>query len=113
MDEPMGEARLGPRTLVTLAIAASFAIGAAIVQVPTSLGVEAPRPVFGEPDLSSSEYIWRVWWRARDNLINVNPQWLVTGSLLALLAVFAAGTLAAIWIVTGPPTDDDLTTTDG
>jgi hypothetical protein len=46
-------------------------------------------------------------------LIDVEPQWLVTGGLIALLVVFAAGMLLAIWLVTGPPTSDDTTPADG
>jgi len=115
------------RVIFTLAIAAVFAFAVCLVRIPTSLGVKVPRPStdttgnettttiasIAEPDLSGHEYIWRVWWQARDDLINVEPQWLVTGGLIALLAIFALGMLLAIWLVTGPPTGDEVPAPDG
>jgi hypothetical protein len=113
MSETDRQSWFSPRTVFTLIVGLLFAVAVALIEVPTSLGVKVPRPDFGQPDLSGSERIWRVWWRARDDLIDVEPQWLVTGGLIALLVVFAAGMLLAIWLVTGPPTSDDTTPADG
>ena len=97
----------------TLAVVLLFALATALIEVPTSLGVRVPRPAIGQPDLSGSERIWRVWWRARDDLIDVSAQWLVTSGLLVLLAIFAVGMATAIWLVTGPQRDDDVLPRDG
>ena len=113
MTDTNRHARLSPRLVTTAVIGAIFAAIVGLVKVSTSLGVMVPEPVLGQPDLSGSEYIWRVWWRARDDLIDVSPQWLVTTGLIALLTIFVAGMLLAIWIVCGPPTSDDITPTDG
>ena len=59
-------------------------------------------------DTSGNEQIWRVWWRARDDYVQLDQQWLVTLGLCMLLAVFVIGVLAAIWIALSPqaePTD--------
>lgn len=115
MTDAVRQTGRSARAVVTLTIAAIIAAAIAFVRVPTSLGVKAPRPetIFTEPDLSGREYIWRVWWRARDDLIDAQPQWLVTGGLIAILAVFAFGMLLAVWLVTGPPTRDEAPTRDG
>lgn len=112
--EPHPESRPAIRKVITFGMAALFAAAVTFIRVPTTLGVQVPRPetLFTEPDLSSSEYIWRVWWRARDDLVDVDPQWLVTAGLLAILAVFAAGMVTAIWLVTGPLTGEDLAPSD-
>jgi hypothetical protein len=78
-----------------------------LVRVPTTLGVTVPETqIFGfDPagaDPSSHEHIWRVWWRARDDFISVHPQWLLSAGLLALLALFVIGLLAAIWFALSP-----------
>lgn len=107
----------GPRLAFTAAVGAIFAVAIAFVRVPTSLGVQAPEPAsfFVERDLSGREYIWRVWWRARDDLIDVNPQWVVTAGLVAMLALFAVGAILAIWLVTKPIpiSDDEAAPADG
>ena len=104
---------LSSRTLYTVVVGLLFVLAVTVIEVPTTLGVKVPQPVFGEQDLSGRERIWRVWWRARDDLIDAEPQWLVTAGLIALLAVFAVGTLFAIWLVTGPPSSDDTDPADG
>ena len=104
---------LSSRTLFTVLVGLMFALAIAVIEVPTSLGVKVPQPVFGEQDLSGRERIWRVWWRARDDLLDAEPQWMVTAALIVLLLVFAVGTLLAIWLVTGPPTAYDTNPADG
>lgn len=129
-DHPLSRVsrvRSSSRSIFTLAIAAVFALAAVLLRIPTSLGVKVPRASTdttgnettttisstAESDLSGHEYIWRVWWRARDDLIDVEPQWLMTGGLIALLAIFAGGMLLAIWLVTKPLSDDDFALPDG
>ena len=114
-DDRMTRFGVSPRLAVTVAIGVLLAVAVALVRVPTSLGVKVPEPATfaTEPDMTVREYIWRVWWRARDDLIDVDPQWLVTAGLIALLVVFAAGTLLAIWLVSGVPADEDIARADG
>lgn len=80
------------------------------IYVPTRLGVQVPETAIPsiDPtsiDLTSRERIWRVWWRARGDFIDVNPQWIMTAGLFVLLAVFLIGVLAAIWIALSPESD--------
>ena len=70
----------------------------ALVRVPTHLGVEAPIN-----DKRGSEYLWRVWWRARDDMIDVSPSWLFGVVLMMALVVFLVGILAAYRIALSIP----------
>jgi len=91
----------------------SIALAAAAatwITVPTTLGVKVPETAISgfdqtSIDLTGHERIWRVWWRARDKFIDVHPQWIVTAGLIVLLAIFALGVLAAIWIALSPETE--------
>lgn len=88
---------------VTVLVAAGLI---ALVRVPTYLGVEAPTY-----DKRGNEYLWRVWWRARDDFVDVSPSWLLSLALLIALAVFVAAILAAYRIAlsipsSAPPRDD-------
>lgn len=83
----------------------------ALVRVPTHLGVkveEANRTAAfntGLRDYRGSEYLWRVWWRARDQFIDVGPSWLLGLALLAGLMVFLVGVLVAYRIALSLPSD--------
>ena len=115
MTESTNSSRFSPQLIATSIAAVAFAAFVGLVKVPTTLGVKVQQPNSStiEPDMTGKEYIWRVWWRARDDLIDFSPQWIVTAGLIALLAIFAAGMLLAIWLVTGPAKESDLTPTDG
>jgi hypothetical protein len=80
---------------------------AALVRVPTRLGVQVPEtrlPGFSPSlvDLSSNEHIWRVWWRARHEFISLHPPWLLTTGLALLLVIFVAGVLCLVWFALAP-----------
>lgn len=91
-------------------------IAAAILRVKTSLGVEALTSIGfnenGDPiyDKVGRDAIWEIWWRSRDGFISVSPQWLLTGALIGLLAVFCLALLAAVWIALSPSTTTETTT---
>jgi hypothetical protein len=102
MTESIARANRFDRRLIWCGAVAAAAVALSFVQVKTTLGVQVPetRIIGIDPslvDLSGQEPIWRVWWRARGEIVDVEPQWLVTTALTALLAVFAVGILAAIW----------------
>ena len=97
------------RDLRWLWCALVLAIGAALmlIRVPTTLGVKVPEtriPGYDQSliDLSSHEYVWQVWWRARGDYLTVHPRWIVSASLLVLLAIFVIALLAAIWFALSP-----------
>ena len=91
--------------IVAVALVVIAGVVLAMIRVKTSLGVKV-RPTYTVAgdyyDKTGREYIWRIWWRARDELFDVHEQWVVTIGLLTLCAVFAAALLGAIWIAMSP-----------
>lgn len=90
------------------ALATSLFIAFALVwRVPTYLGVEAPAW-----DKSGTEYVWRVWWRARDSMVQVEPGWLFTLFYLgAATLVVVAGSFAMWLILVRGAAEDDVAKT--
>jgi hypothetical protein len=92
------------------AVIALFGVIVSWIYVPTRLGVKVPETAIpgidaSTIDLTGRERIWRVWWRARDDFIEMDPQWIMTIGLIVLFAIFALGVLAAIWIALSPETE--------
>lgn len=91
-----------------VAIVALSMVIAALWRIKTLLGVEALTEIGTNPDGSpiydkvGRDAIWRIWWRSRDEFISVDPQWVLTAGLVALLAVFGLALLAAVWIALSP-----------
>ena len=88
----------------------------ALLRVPTHLGVKVEEANGTSRfrstvlDKSGNEYLWRVWWRARGEFVDVNPSWMLGAALLAGLMVFVVGIFAAYRIAlsipsTQPPRD--------
>jgi hypothetical protein len=80
---------------------------AAMIPVPTTLGVKVPETSMpgidpSQVDTSGNDQIWRVWWRARDDMIDASPQWMLTVVLTLLLALFVIALLAAVWFALAP-----------
>ena len=95
---------LNSRTVGCIAVAIAGLI-LSWIRIPTSLGVKvvATAGLGGiEYDKTGHERIWRVWWRARDDIFEVHAQWLLTAAFIAMLAVFLMCTLAAVWIALSP-----------
>jgi len=73
----------------------------ALVRVPTHLGVKVveanpnSEATLTSSDFRGSDYLWRVWWRARDDMVDMSPSWLLGLALLAGLGVFVVGVFAA------------------
>lgn len=96
---------------VVWALTALIATGlVALLRVSTHLGVKVVEAattrsgsIPSNLDFRGSEYVWRVWWRARDDLIDVSPSWLLTVVLLAGLVVFVVGIFAAYRIALSIP----------
>jgi hypothetical protein len=106
IDDRQSQTRLD-RRWVWCGLIALLGAAASWISVPTTLGVQVPETAISgiDPslvDTSGHERIWRVWWRARGEFIELDHQWLVTAGLIVLLAVFAIGTMAAIWIALTP-----------
>jgi hypothetical protein len=103
----MAQLRRFDRRVLWFGLIVLAATVAAFLRVPITLGIKVPETQIRglDPsliDVSSHERIWRVWWRARGDFIDVDPQWLLTAGLIVLFAVFVAGTLAAIWFALSP-----------
>ena len=86
---------------------ALVALVAALIRVPTKLGVQVPEtriPGFdvSQVNLNSHEHVWRVWWRARDDFVVIHPQWIVTALLAVTLVIFAASVLCLVWFALAP-----------
>ena len=83
---------------VTVLVAAALV---ALVRVPTHLGVKVvevnpdSEATLPSSDFRGSDYLWRVWWRARDDMVDVSPSWLLGLALLVGLVVFLVGIFAA------------------
>ena len=106
IDDGPIEHRLDRRWL-WCGVIALVALVAALIRVPTKLGVQVPEtriPGFdvSSADLSSHEQIWRVWWRARHDFISLHPQWVLTALLAVLLVIFAAGVICLVWFALAP-----------
>jgi len=73
----------------------------ALIRVPTHLGVKVveanpdSEATLTSSDFRGSDYLWRVWWRARHDMVDVSPSWLLGLALLGALVVFLIGVLAA------------------
>ena len=81
----------------------------ALLRVPTHLGVKVEEASSTSRfrqmvlDKSGNEYLWRVWWRARGEFVDVGSSWLLGVVLLAGLAVFVVGIFAALRIALSIP----------
>jgi uncharacterized membrane protein len=51
------------------------------------------------------EYIWRVWWRARDDMVDISPSWLLGAALILMLVAFGAAVIAAFRLALAIPPD--------
>lgn len=95
------------RRWIWCGVIALVALVAALIRVPTKLGVQVPEtriPGFdvSSADLSSHEHIWRVWWRARHDFISLHPQWLLTAGLAVLFVIFAVSVISLVWVALAP-----------
>ena len=94
------------RALATLVVAVAGA-GFALVRIPTTLGVKVPGMVdlYGitSYDKSGKDAIWRVWWRARDQIFHTHRQWAISAILASLLVIFVASALACVWFALAIP----------
>ena len=99
-SRPRVDARIAGIVLVAIA-----GLILALIRIPTSLGVRV-EPTTGiggfEYDKSGHERVWRVWWRARDDLFDLQTQWPLTAGLIVLFSIFVTGVLAAVWIALSP-----------
>ncbi len=90
-------ARRRVRWFVWAAGAALFSAFILLGRVHTRLGVEAP--VW---DKSGREYVWRVWWRARHQIVSFGPESAVTFVYIALAVAFIALCILAVWLALVP-----------
>jgi hypothetical protein len=80
-----------------------------LFKVNTYLGVKV-RPTFvsiggivsEQYDKRGQDYVWNVWWRARDEMLSLGPSWRFTVLMLILVALFVLGSAMVIWIAMVP-----------
>lgn len=92
------------RLAIWITLLAGFAAFASLARVTTNLGVEAP--VW---DKQGREYVWRIWWRARHQIVDFGPSWSFTLIYILLVLAFIALSVAAIWVALVP---DEQATSD-
>ena len=68
-----------------------------LARVHTRLGVEAPAL-----DKDGREYVWRSWWRARHDIVDIGPDAGVTVAYAGLALAFLALSGLACWVALVP-----------
>lgn len=76
---------------------AVFAAFSTLGRVHTHLGVKAVAW-----DKDGREYVWRVWWRARDDIIDLNPAWVFSGFYVVMIVAFLGLSALAFWLALVP-----------
>lgn len=117
VGEPFGGEAAKPaddnryRWIVWIVLLTVFAGFALLRQVTTNLGVEAP--VW---DKSGREYVWRIWWRSRHEIVDFGPAWGFTLVYIALALAFSVLSALAVWVALvpseSPPTHQERPTAD-
>ena len=74
-----------------------FAAYVALWRVHTYLGVKAVAW-----DKNGREYVWRVWWRARNDMIGSGPATPVVVVYFILIALFLILSIYALWLALVP-----------
>jgi hypothetical protein len=99
--------------LIAMAVIIVGAIAFIFVPINTWLGVKvkATGDQHGNEiwDKRGNDMIWNIWWRAHEEMLDLN-QTLVTIGLFILLAAFIACTLAALWYALSIPAIDETAT---
>jgi hypothetical protein len=73
---------------------AVFIAFVAFVRVPTYLGVAAP-----SWDKEGYEHVWRIWWRARGEMVDIERTWLFSALLFGSVAVIVVAASLALWLI--------------
>lgn len=93
--EPAEDNRV--RWIVWLGALVLFAGFSVLPRISTNLGVEAP-----SSDKSGHDHVWRIWWRARHEIVDFGPAWGFTIIYLALALAFVALSALVVWIALVP-----------
>lgn len=108
-QEPEAEDR--QRWLIWLAALVIATALAVLRSVTTNLGVEA----LARSDKQGRDYVWRIWWRARHEIVDFGPAWGFTVIYVGLALAFVVLSALAVWVALVPgeraitigPTDSD------
>lgn len=85
------------RAVLWLVLSLGFAAFIVLGKVSTHLGVEAV-----PWDKQGREYVWRVWWRSRHQIVDLGPAWGSALLLEVLALAFVVLSVAAVWIALVP-----------
>ena len=85
------------RWLVWAIAVAVFTGYVLVVRVHTRLGVEAPRL-----DKDGRDYVWRAWWRARYDIVDVGSDTAVVVAYVSIAVIFLALCALACWVALVP-----------
>ena len=108
-DETIDTGNKIARWIVWSGLILLFAGFVLLLKVNTYLGVKV-RPTFvsiggivsEQYDKRGQDYVWNVWWRARNEMLSLGPSWGFTLLMLVLVALFVLGSALAIWIAMVP-----------
>jgi hypothetical protein len=88
-DAPARDLHPLVRNLIWLALVVAFIAWTFLAKVHTHLGVKAV-----EWDKNGREHVWRVWWRARDDIIDSDSSACIGLYTILILAFIALSMLA-------------------
>jgi hypothetical protein len=95
--------------LVWLVLSAAFALFIVVAKVHTYLGVKVKPTITSiagfetsKMDMNGHEHVWRVWWRARHEMLSLGPNWGFTALLTLLGLLFVGLCVLAIWVALVP-----------
>jgi hypothetical protein len=54
-------------------------------------------------DKTGKDAIWRVWWRAHDQIFHTQRQWAISAIFASLLVLFVICALACVWFALAIP----------
>lgn len=99
MSEPADDVRRRNRLkwLLWIIVVVVFIGYASLARVHTRLGVKAP--TF---DKHGRDYVWRIWWRARDDIVDFGSHQVVVVAYVGLPLVFLALCALACWVALVP-----------
>src|SRR4051794_23947496 len=73
------------RRCVWFGFVVAFAAFVLVVKLPTHLGIEASLY-----DKAGRDYVWRIWWTPRHDIVSFGPNWFFDLLLFGLLACILA-----------------------
>jgi hypothetical protein len=94
---PSSEKSVRGRIIIWAVAVTLFAAFVTLSRVNTRLGVEAV-----SWDKDGRDYVWSVWWRARNDIVDLGPDRLFVFVYVCLAVAFVALSILAFWLALVP-----------